>query len=81
MVRVRLEELTTIGSEIQQIVEDTGCEYIDACVAYCEEKGMEIETLGDILKKHQSISSEIEREGRELNMLKGGANTEGLKFE
>ena len=79
-MRIKLEELTLIGSEIQKIVEDTGTDYMDACLLYCERKGMEIETLGAILKKHQKITGQLQREGEALNFLPK-SNTETLVFE
>ena len=80
MARIKLETLMSIGSEIQQMVDETGIEYIDACLEYCRKHDMEIETLGDILKKHQNIMNEIRKEAEATNSIAKEKTTQ-LEFE
>lgn len=70
MARIKLDTLISIGSEIEQIVEDTGADYIDAALEYCRINNMEEETLGEILRKHQNITKQIRREAENLNYIK-----------
>ena len=70
MKKIDLDKLFLIGSEIEDMVEKQNLDYIDACIAYCEEHNIEIEYIGELLKKNQNIKSKIQREAEELNYIK-----------
>ena len=80
MARIKLETLMSIGSEIQQMVDETGIDYMDAALEYCRKHDMEVETLGDILKKHQNIRDAIRREAEATNSIIKEETSE-LEFE
>ena len=80
MARIKLETLMRVGSEIQQMVEEKNIEYIEAALLYCKDHDMEVETLGEILKKHQSITTEIRKEAESLNFLEK-EETHELEFD
>lgn len=69
MARIKLETLMHIGAEIEEMVEQLGIDYIEACLIYCDTHDMEIEVLGAIIQKHQSLTSRIQAEAEALNFL------------
>lgn len=56
--------------DIQALVVKDGVSYMDAIVHYANTSGIEIEVLGDIIKKNDMIKSKIELEAEELHFLK-----------
>lgn len=70
MNKIDLDKLFLIGNEIDEMVERDNIDYIDACITYCEQNEIEIEYIGDILKKNQNIKSKILKEAERLNYVK-----------
>lgn len=70
MKKIDLDKLFLIGSEIEEMVDKQNIDYIDACITYCELNNIEIEYVGELMKKNQNIKSKIQREAEELNYLK-----------
>ena len=48
---------------------DAGVPYIDAVVEYAEKNGLEIEVLGEIIRKSPLLKANIYKEAEELNMV------------
>ena len=46
-----------------------GIPYIDAVVEYAEKNGLEIEVVGEIIRKSPLLKANIYREAEELNMV------------
>ena len=46
-----------------------GVPYIDAVVEYAESNGLEVEVVGEIIKKSPMLKAKIYREAEELNMV------------
>ena len=65
----QLENIADIGNQIDLIATEKKIEYIDACIEYCDRHNIEIETLGNLLKKHQKVVSRIRKEAEELNYM------------
>lgn len=80
MPRIKLETLMHIGTEIEDTVNTLGIDYIEACILYCEEHDMEIETLGSIIKKHQKVTARIQAEAESLHYLEKD-DSKRLEFE
>jgi len=70
MAKLDIEKLMIVGNEIEDMVEEMGIDVIDACILYCEQNGMEIESLGEIVKKNQSLRAKVQREAEALNFIK-----------
>ena len=70
MKRIDLEKLLLIGSEIEDMVERDNVDYIDACITYCDENSIEIEYIGELIKKNPNIKAKIQKEAENLNYLK-----------
>jgi len=54
---------------IERKVEDTGAEYFDVIVEYCERNGIEIETAAAIIKKSEPLKSKLQVEAEDMNLL------------
>ena len=48
---------------------DAGVPYIDAVVEYAEKNGLEIEVVGEIIRKSPLLKANIYKEAEELNMV------------
>ena len=57
-----------IMSEIAGYIAE-GVPYIDAVVEYAERNGLEIEVLGQIIRKSPLLKANIYKEAEELNMV------------
>lgn len=57
-----------IMSEIAGYISD-GVPYIDAVVEYAEKNGLEIEVVGQIIRKSPLLKANIYKEAEELNMV------------
>lgn len=59
--------------EVQRISEQTGLNYIDAVVHWCEKNKLEIETAAYWIKKDPTMKAKLQAEAEDLNILKRGA--------
>jgi hypothetical protein len=60
---------TEFIKEIEQLVSDKKCEYMDAVILYCEQHDIEIETAASIIKSSSKVKARIQMEAEELNFL------------
>jgi 16S rRNA G527 N7-methylase RsmG len=70
MKKIDLDNILVLANRIENISEQYDISLIDACVHYCESNDIEIEYVGDILKKNQRLSLKIEKEAEKLNFLR-----------
>lgn len=68
-MKLDLNNIFFISSEIDKMVEDLDIDYIDACLLYCEQNELEVEYVGDIIKNNQNILGKIQKEAENLNYL------------
>ncbi len=64
------EKILKITNDIEEIVYMLDIDYIDACIMYCEQHDIEIEYIGEILKKNQVLKSKLQFEAEQLNFIK-----------
>ena len=64
--------------EIETIVNDTKMNYIDAIVEYCNEHGIEIESVGKLMSK--PLKEKLRLDATELNYLKGSDSVSRAKL-
>ena len=68
-----LEILNKLNSEhiINDIAEDIskGVPYIDAVIDYADRHNLEVEVIGEIIKRSPVLKAKIYREDEELNMV------------
>lgn len=74
--KINLEQLLLIGSEIEKIVEEANTDYMDACIEYCKTHDVEIEAIGEIIKKNPKIKAKIQEEAESLNFLEKSSRLE-----
>jgi len=58
----------SFAEEIEDMVLDTKMSYIEAIVEYCEEKGIEVESVSKLISK--PLKEKLKYEATELNYLK-----------
>ena len=56
------------ASDIEQLVLTTSMNYIDAIVQYCEDNGIEIESVSKLMSK--PLKEKVKYDATELNYLK-----------
>jgi|TARA_R110000782_G_scaffold182998_2_gene273243 hypothetical protein len=61
-----------IMNEIQQYV-NSGIPYIDAVIEYAERNSVEIEVVGEIIRRSPVLKAKIHSEAEELNMIERSA--------
>jgi uncharacterized protein YeaC (DUF1315 family) len=56
--------------EIELLVKETKCEYIDAVMLYCEKHNIEVETAAELIKQNSVLKAKVQYEAEILNMVK-----------
>lgn len=65
-----VKSTTAFRTEVTRIAQEQDCSLMDAVLFYCDHYGVEIETVGAVIKKLPELSQSIEKEARELNFFK-----------
>ena len=60
----------TLATTIQEFAEKNDVPLIDAIVHFSERSGIDIDLLGELFKKNETIKAKIELEAEELHFLK-----------
>jgi hypothetical protein len=60
----------TVVQDIISMTETYDTSVMDAIIHYAEQKGLEVELVGDIIKKNEFLKSKVEIEAEELHFLK-----------
>jgi hypothetical protein len=66
----RFNNQQEIIKDILEIVEELDVSPIEASIIYSDRKGIDIEVLGDVIKKNDLLKSQIQIEAENLNYLK-----------
>ena len=61
------------AADIERIVSDKNCEYMEALIIYSQENNVEVETIAQLTKQSSVIKAKLEAECHEVNLLKHGA--------
>jgi hypothetical protein len=56
--------------KIETLVSANGISYIDAVIMYCENNGLDVESVGDLISKNDMLRGHIEIEAEDLHFLK-----------
>ena len=67
---INLELYQNLDKKIEEMVRETGIEYIDAVISYCEINHLEVEAIAEIIQKLPNLKLKIELEAEELHYLK-----------
>jgi hypothetical protein len=62
-------KIETTLKEIEDLVWLHDISYLDAAIQYCENKNIDIEVIGSLLKTNKKFKSEIQIEAEDLNFL------------
>jgi hypothetical protein len=65
-----MASIIQVSRSIEEIVEESGIGYLDACLLYCERYGFEPEYVGEIIANNQTIMGKIQREAEDLHFIK-----------
>ena len=66
------------AEDIEYLVRRTKMNYIDAIVEYCEERSIEVESIGKLMSK--PLKEKLRMDAIELNYLKGSADASRAKL-
>lgn len=67
---ISIELYQNLDKKIEEMVTETGIDYIDAVVSYCETNNLEVEAIAEIIQKLPNLKLKIEIEAEELHYLK-----------
>lgn len=62
-----IEEKQVFSEQIMKLVSDTGLEYIEAIVEYCEQTGLDVETAAILITP--ALKSKIADEASSINLI------------
>lgn len=65
--------LPKFQKDIQEFIERTGADYIDAVLNYCNKNNIEIDTIAALIKSSVKLKSHIQSEAEDLNFLPKGS--------
>ena len=60
--------------EIENFCEKNNLSLIDGIVSFCEDKQIEVETIGALIKKHPLLRDKMYLEASKLNLVQTQAN-------
>lgn len=69
---IEIKNITTLAEfteDIQRLVKQGNITHMDAIVAWCEQRNVDIESVIPLVKKSQVIKAKIESESAALNLL------------
>lgn len=69
---MRLSSIITsleFTKEIESLVKTKNMTYIDAVMHFGEQRGLEIETVGQLVRQSAIIKSKLSEEAQELNLI------------
>lgn len=69
---IEIRSITTLAEfteEVQKLVKQGNITHLDAIVAWCEQRGVDVEQVIPLVKKSQVIKAKLESESSELNLI------------
>lgn len=57
------------GFMVEQLVQDKGIDYLEACMSFMEKHNLEVEDVISLVKKNQNIKSKLRSTCQELNLV------------
>jgi len=69
---IEIKSITTLAEfteEVQKLVKQGNITHLDAIVAWCEQRGVDVEQVIPLVKKSQVIKAKLESESSELNLI------------
>jgi hypothetical protein len=72
MTKIEISSIKTSAEfvkDIEKIVQQKRCEYMDAILLYCQENELEIETAASLIKSSIKLKARLQLECENNNML------------
>lgn len=69
---IEIKSITTLAEfteDIQKLVKQGNITHLDAIVAWCEQRNVDVEQVIPLVKKSQVIKAKLESESSELNLI------------
>lgn len=69
---IEIKSITTLAEfteDIQKLVKQGNLTHLDAIVAWCEQRGVDVEQVIPLVKKSQVIKAKLESEASMLNLI------------
>ena len=69
---IEIKNITTLAEfteDIQKLVKQGNLTHLDAIVAWCEQRGVDVEQVIPLVKKSQVIKAKLESEASTLNLI------------
>jgi hypothetical protein len=69
---IEIKSITTLAEfteDIQKLVKQGNLTHLDAIVAWCEQRGVDVEQVIPLVKKSQVIKAKLESEASVLNLI------------
>jgi len=69
---IEIKSITTLSQfneDIQQMVKQHDMNYLDAIIAWCEEKNIDVEQVVPLIRKSSVIKAKLENDASDLNLL------------
>ena len=69
---IEIKSITTLAEfteEVQKLVKQGNITHLDAIVAWCEQRSVDVEQVIPLVKKSQVIKAKLESESSELNLI------------
>ena len=55
--------------DIEQLVSRSHLSYIDAIIAFCEQRNIEVEVIASLIKSNQSLKAKLYAQCQDLNLV------------
>ena len=69
-LEAKFNNLDSFVTEIERLVSEHQLNYIDATIAFAERSGIELEFLGELIRKDVRLLSRLQKCGEEMKFLK-----------
>jgi hypothetical protein len=74
VMQIRSVKTTSqFSKDIEEIVKEKRCEYLDAILLYIDNNSLEVETVASLVKNSSVIKAKLAAECADLRLIKGGA--------
>lgn len=73
---IEIKSITTLSEfteDIQRMVMNNGLNYVEAIIAWCESKEVDVEQVIPLVKKSQVLKAKLEVDAEMLNLLEKSA--------
>jgi hypothetical protein len=70
MVKLQVKTPESFIKDIENLVEEFDISYMDAILMYCENNGLEVETVSTLVKRSTTLKAKLQLEAEDLNLVR-----------